>query len=241
MSSSIPSSEIERILSISKAGQSNTPEICIETGTYQGVSTLKFADQFKNVHTIELSEKWYAFAKERFTGINHINPILGDSAAVLAELVPGIESSVFFFLDAHFAGGDTAFGEQEVPLLEELGTICQRQQQDIVVIDDARLFGKKGISGGKREMYPRMEFDWREITNERIGEIANKGINNVFWLWRDKLIIFRNRTFVQGVLLLGLTRLKSLSDFIGQFWRRGIAFLRIRAKRITARVFGRTE
>lgn len=39
-------------------------------------------------------------------------------------------------LDAHYSGGSTAFGEEEVPLLYELEILKKRKHNDIIIIVD---------------------------------------------------------------------------------------------------------
>lgn len=151
------------------AGLMRLPEVFVETGTYLGDTTAGAATHFREVHTIELSEELYQRAKTRFEGVKNITCHLGDSARVLKTLAPTIREPAVFFLDAHWAGGVTARGEVEVPLLEEIETIMARSQNDIVVIDDLRLIGKTGKTGlALSKEYPLSDFDWRDVSMEAI-------------------------------------------------------------------------
>lgn len=178
------------------------PNICVETGTYMGDSSLVFSKIFDEVHTIEISKKWYDFARKRLKDEKSIICHFGDSADVMAELAPTIKEPVFYYLDAHFAGGDTGFGKKEVPLNEELTAICSRVFQDVIVIDDLRLVGKAGESGTEdNTQYRPMKFDWRDITFDQLAKITGRGFRNV-WLFKgDRLVVFRNRTPSQSILL----------------------------------------
>jgi len=181
---------------------SKKPGVCVETGTYMGDSSLLFSKIFKKVHTIEISKKWHKFASKRLADEPSIVCHLGDSADVMAELAPTIDEPVFYYLDAHFAGGDTGFGKKEVPLNEELNAICARNYQDVIVIDDLRLIGKSGESGDESNtQYRPMKYDWRDITFDGIAGITGRNLRHV-WLFKgDRLIIFRNRNLLQGILL----------------------------------------
>jgi len=61
---------------------------------------------------------------------------------MLPELLNNINEPVTIYLDAHYSGGTTAFGEEEVPLLFELEILKNRKYDDIIIIDDCRLLGK---------------------------------------------------------------------------------------------------
>ena len=39
------------------------------------------------------------------------------------------------YLDAHYSGDDTAYGDEETPLLQEL-QVLNEQMYDIIIIDD---------------------------------------------------------------------------------------------------------
>ena len=178
------------------------PRVCVESGTYQGESALLFTEYFGHVHTIELSPKWYDYSRERLKDRENITCHFGDSAVVLKDLTKQIEEPVFYYLDAHFAGGDTAFGDKEVPLVEELTEIAARPYADVIVIDDMRLVGKAGVSGDDGNLiYSKMEYDWRDITLDKIAEITGRGLRNAWFFKGDRLVIFRNRSLLSGTLL----------------------------------------
>lgn len=178
------------------------PSVCVESGTYQGESALLFAEHFGQVHTIELSKKWYDFSRKRLKEKTNITCHFGDSAVVLKKLTKEIDEPVFYYLDAHFAGGDTAFGDKEVPLNEELSEIAARPYADVIIIDDIRLVGKAGTSGDDgNQIYSKMEYDWRDITLGKMAEIAGRGLRHPWFFKGDRLVIFRNRSIFSGILL----------------------------------------
>jgi tetratricopeptide (TPR) repeat protein len=114
----------------------------VETGTLIGDSAYEAAQHCKEVHTIELQEKLYHKATERFKDMSSVHLYLGDSSAVLQQLVPQLSESCLFWLDGHYSEGTTAKGNSVSPILEELQIIKQTGLQDaVILIDDIRLFG----------------------------------------------------------------------------------------------------
>jgi hypothetical protein len=180
----------------------STPKCCIETGTYRGDSTLVFAQEFDIVHSIELSEKWFAFSRKRLKTHENVFCHLGDSAFVIERLISDISEPTLFFLDAHFAGGDTAFGAEEVPLTRELNVLASRTQKDVIIVDDLRLIGKQGKSGSKgSQVYPEMNYDWREVTLASIEISIGRGHGSL-WIFRDdRIMIFRNLSYLSETTL----------------------------------------
>jgi hypothetical protein len=112
------------------------------------------------LYSIELSEIYVKKARKRFINNNKVCIIHGDSSVILKTLNK-INGDIFFWLDGHWSGGDTARGELDCPLLDELKIINDNYKQKcIVVIDDSRLFGTN-----KNE-------NWSSITKENILNIV---------------------------------------------------------------------
>ena len=95
------------------------PKVFVETGTYRGNTIMRVSHMFQSIHTIELSKKWYKYASKRLKGQSHVVCHQGDSAEVLSKLLQEIKEPVLIYLDAHYSGGETAFGKEEAPLLRE--------------------------------------------------------------------------------------------------------------------------
>jgi hypothetical protein len=95
--------------------------------------------------TIEIDSKLHRWSKKRFQKYHHIHPIRGDSGAILPSLISAIRGSTLFLLDAHCSWGVTRGSPKLPPIVKELSAIFTREQNcnDIVVIDDARYFGKE--------------------------------------------------------------------------------------------------
>jgi len=116
----------------------------IETGTFQGDMVEAQRENFHKIVTIELSDALYEAAKRRFAGYDHVHVLHGDSGALLLEAIHLIEGPALYWLDAHYSRGVTARGDQKAPILKELSIIAARgQPDDVILIDDARLFGMR--------------------------------------------------------------------------------------------------
>jgi hypothetical protein len=149
----------------------------IETGAYLGNGIKGVLSNYQNVHSIELSPKWYQHNVEQFSKNTNVNMYLGDSKLVLPELLNNINEPVTIFLDAHYSGGTTAFGEEETPLLLELEVLKNRKYDDIIIIDDCRLLGKIGNCGcgSNHPIYPTMTYDWTNVTEDNIINLLKNG------------------------------------------------------------------
>ena len=152
----MPSLTIEEVKQYSKWES----DIFIETGTNIGDTLYNVQDHFSKLYSIELSIIYVKKAMKRFINNNKVCIIHGDSSVILKTLNE-INGNIFFWLDGHWSGGDTARGELDCPLLHELKIINDNYKQKcIVVIDDARLFGTN-----KNE-------NWSSITKENILNIV---------------------------------------------------------------------
>lgn len=123
----------------------NKSNIFMETGTWFGKTTeMAYSIGFKEVFTIELSEKHYHGAMKKFSAMPNIHCMFGDSVQVLPKILQNIKEVVVFWLDGHFSMGDTAKGPMDVPLLQELDAIAKHPiKNHILLIDDIRLIGNE--------------------------------------------------------------------------------------------------
>lgn len=157
-------------------------QIFVETGTYRGDTIFSMEAHFQQLHTIELSQRLYELASARRSA--KIKFHCGDSTDVLPRLVPSLTHPTVFWLDGHFCHGDSAQGNKDCPLLEEISTIYElHQPYAIVIIDDARLFGVAGAE------------DWTEITETSILAIVKDRCMNHFHIPSqehptDRLVLF---------------------------------------------------
>jgi glycosyltransferase involved in cell wall biosynthesis len=120
------------------------PKIFVETGTFLGDMVEATRYDFKHIYSIELSKDLCTAVKVRFMGAKNITILNGDSSKTLMKLMPDLREPCVFWLDAHYSEGITARGEKETPIAEELEVISHHscREKDIILIDDAREFGK---------------------------------------------------------------------------------------------------
>lgn len=117
-------------------------EVLVETGTYFGGTVNALRHDMARIISVEVDEKLAALARRRFAGDAKVQIIQGDSARVIAEVVPRLTSPALFWLDGHYSGGVTGFGESHCPILQELPSILDDQRfAHVILIDDARAFG----------------------------------------------------------------------------------------------------
>ena len=151
-------------------------KVYVETGTYLGYGVQRVLNNYDFVHSIELSEKWYEYNVNQFKENDKVIMHLGDSKKVLPNLLNSIKEPLTIYLDAHYSGEYTAMGDEETPLLHELEILKNREYDDIIIIDDCRTLGKKGIGGRENDsMYPLTEYDWTDVTEEKIIKLMKPG------------------------------------------------------------------
>jgi hypothetical protein len=142
---------------VARLGRSCTS--LVETGTYKGDMIDAQLDNFEHIVTIELDDDLFAAARDKFAPHPHITVLHGDSGEVLPDAIGLCHGSTAFWLDGHYSGGITAGTNADVPILNELATIAARKNPgDVILIDDARLFGW-------RRGYPRIS-KVRAIAND---------------------------------------------------------------------------
>ena len=98
--------------------------IFVETGSYLGDGIQKAINAgYKNIISIELSDKYHSICTNRFLSNPNVSIIKGDSFKVLPNIMENINEQVTFWLDGHHSCGDTALGEYWCPLMQELNVI----------------------------------------------------------------------------------------------------------------------
>lgn len=129
----------------------------IETGTYEGATAVWASRHFERVITVECSKEIYQKAVSKYGRVNKINFLLGDSRTVLRTLVPQLTRPAFFWLDAHFSGGETYGKDNECPLIEEIHAINTSGHNHFIFIDDARLFCSPPPRPHRVEQWPSID------------------------------------------------------------------------------------
>ena len=132
----------------------------VETGTGEG-ATLEHSmrHSFNNFYSIEIHDKIYEFAKEKFDRLSKLyrrecTVLHGNSYEKLPSVLSELDGNTFFFLDAHFPGADfkfSSYGDTEdydtrLPLEREVGIIINNRDisGDVFIIDDLVIFEPDG-------------------------------------------------------------------------------------------------
>jgi hypothetical protein len=165
-------------------------KIFIETGTYNGGTTQIAANIFDKIYSVELGEKMFNDAIVKFNNISNVELYLGSSDQILNNILPLIKDRVILWLDAHYCGENTAFGNSMTPIREELEAIKSHNIKNcIIMIDDIRIFNSS-INGKEYivcDAYPT--FQW---INGKLLEI-NPNFNII--LVGDILIAYDKKVF----------------------------------------------
>lgn len=112
----------------------------IETGTYLGDMVYAQRKNFREIHSIELSEQLFQKFKRKFAKYKHIRIYQGDSASQIKEVLKKVQSPALFWLDAHYSAGITAKSNQNSVALIEIASIFQTGLRHVILLDDARCF-----------------------------------------------------------------------------------------------------
>lgn len=117
--------------------------IFIETGTYKGEGVTKALQAgYIEVYSIELDPTLYQQCKAKFQHNPNVHLYLGNSRLILEQILPHIQQNATFWLDAHYSAGNTAMGDTNTPILDELEVIAKHPiHTHTIMIDDVRLFG----------------------------------------------------------------------------------------------------
>ena len=132
------------------------PGVFVESGTFHGKTTRWALERFSVVHTIELSDEFYAEAIRDLAPLGAVCHH-GDTRDVLPELARSIQEPAVWFLDAHWLNRPGAAGKDTLlPLHEELTALAGRPYADIVIVDDVASFGKEEYQPG----WGRVSLQW---------------------------------------------------------------------------------
>jgi hypothetical protein len=116
--------------------------VFVETGTYLGDTASALRSDFDRIVTIELDPVLARWAAGRFHHDPHITVLRGDSGELLPDVLAGLREPALFWLDGHYSGPGTAYGDSPTPVLRELSSIVAHPVDGhVVLIDDARCFG----------------------------------------------------------------------------------------------------
>lgn len=174
----MPRLSAERIAGIlERVPVSLRPKVFVETGTYYAERAVLAAGLFREVHSIEISPELHARAVKEYGHLG-IQFHLGDSAQVLPTLCPRWAEPVLFYLDAHWFAVPLVGGDPErSPLGDELAAIAGRPYPDVVLVDDARDFGRQD---------PPL---WKDVTLPNIS--AHFPGCQAHVVYRDHAVVYR--------------------------------------------------
>lgn len=113
-------------------------ECFVETGSYEGEAIQRAQKAgFQKIYSIEISPKHYNICKNKFSYNPNIKLFLGDSADILYDVIKNINSTITFWLDGHYSGGETGKGKSYTPILKELDQIKKHHiKNHTILIDD---------------------------------------------------------------------------------------------------------
>jgi hypothetical protein len=127
----------------------------IETGTHIGLTTKLLSSRYREVHTIEPSEKLITVAKKNVGNASNVIFYHGSSEEYLKIALSSVAGDVCMWLDGHYSGEGTFKGDLESPIIFELGLIeeyLHRFKSAVVMIDDIR------CSHLDPQNYPSLDF-----------------------------------------------------------------------------------
>jgi len=149
------------------------PDIFFETGTYMGQTTAQVAPFFKEIHTVELHDRLFAEAQAKLKRFKNVTVHHDKSQNAITRVVPNLDGTILFWLDAHFSGEGTATSSDDhkdpnafTAIRYELQAIKDSGiKNSIILIDDVRGFGTQI---GKQEFlgcwaYPTLQEVKRDL------------------------------------------------------------------------------
>lgn len=153
----------------------------VETGSGRGDSLAwARAAGISHCWSVELHPELARHCQRRFAADPAVTVVAGDSREFLVQLPPSLRPCLFF-LDAHFAGGaDFGFAdyvisashEASFPLLDEIDVLLPRLgAQDVVIIDDARMYFAGRFQNGECPVFARRWHE-RDRLVETLGRAA---------------------------------------------------------------------
>jgi hypothetical protein len=103
-------------------------KIFFETGTFHGLSSKIVSKYFDSVITVENNEEFYQISLNNLKEVNNCTVYLGNSPEIMKQHLKKDDSSVFFFLDAHWY--------DYWPILDELEIIREKNIKPVIAIHD---------------------------------------------------------------------------------------------------------
>lgn len=183
----MPALEIDDLNNLQVDGLFEVYKTFVETGTFLGETIMKMHPFFEKLHTIEIKQDFYLKAKTSYKG-NKISFHYGDSGTKLKKVCDLLKTPTLFFLDGHWSAGNTGRGEKDCPLYEELDNIIKFcKTKCIIIVDDARLFGKG--PNNSNEIVDFEDINIKNILNIVSSRLDNHYFINSTMATNDRLIL----------------------------------------------------
>lgn len=117
-------------------------KVYVETGTFWGYQ-LKFASEaFDRVIGIEIDAACVERSREWCADCDNVEVIHGDSMVELPKVAAQILEPCFFYLDSHYCNNPfQPLVPGPFPLWQEMAYILERNQPDIIFVDDCHEWG----------------------------------------------------------------------------------------------------
>jgi hypothetical protein len=141
------------VLFLQKAGGY---DLFVETGTLFGESAAWASEHFSSVVTVESMPTVHERALEKLRSIPNVASHLGNSVDFLHAWEP--PEAAIYWLDAHYMGpGFIVSAAGECPVIVEIAEINENGLNDVVLVDDARLFFEPPPRPHDPAQWPRLE------------------------------------------------------------------------------------
>ncbi len=128
----------------------------VETGTYYGTTASWAAQHFRKIITIEVDPEISRETAKRLQTTPNIEFLVGNSGALLPQVIEKLGEPALFWLDGHYSGPGTGGEGFECPLMDELAALT-KAKDPIILIDDARCFLGPPPPPHKPEQWPRID------------------------------------------------------------------------------------
>jgi hypothetical protein len=126
----------------------------VETGLGQGTSALWAERNFYTCISIEI-DSVLVRSFHILHPTSEVKTQIGDSGALLDIIMEDVLSPVLFWLDGHT--------DDYCPVMAELGAINASPFRNIILIDDARLFGTMPAWPTREQVYSALEAGGRRV------------------------------------------------------------------------------
>lgn len=169
-------------------------DIFVEGGTYKGGTAKRMSGKFRKVYTVEKSDVMFDIAKDNLKNVSNVTMLKGDTREHLHNILEN-NDNILFWLDAHWSGGETYGEEDECPLIDELKIIFEYNKNQVILIDDARLFLAPPPSPHEYKNWPSLTniikvlpMAWELMEFEDVIYLFPKNINENFKLFMQEII-----------------------------------------------------